>query len=526
MTNPILLLLLYFINLISCQDYFQFDDIRETSITVNTTNETSIRVQHFTPRDQSSEGLQEFTPIRDTIVQSETKYYSFSVNTQSGLGEFYELLIFLSGNICTQPRNMHPNDTSLAVYYSFNASMFTNNEIGQMQLFQDGFFQALTQLPVAEDSDGPDILYIAVRAPENTNRTSLWTYQIGVSQNDLVFQWDDRSWGALVDADDNSALITTGNISSLVGANALDVNISESQFSLYLFSDEYKDYFNGLNNSWCAIRNGPVLIHPEDIETSITNRHGTLQQQFLVTGLNASTTYIAYIIMDFEGVEFGGAVYRPFQFETMSGDACELIYDLEFCDQVAYSVPALGDRLNDLDDNKNYTKKLYDDYARSLYVNFSKSLQQVACDTSPDAVFSNLRTCDDCADSYKNWLCAVTIPRCSSRNQTGYILRNATNQRNDFLADTINPISEYYEVLPCVNVCYAIVRDCPADFGFMCPTKNDSIKLSYYWDAGDPDDQWPSCNYVGHFSAYANRGFKAVINWSLLFVFLFIQMVL
>lgn len=230
--------------------------------------------------------------------------------------------------------------------------------------------------------------------------------------------------------------------------------------------------------------------------------------------------------MDVEGIEFGGAVYHPFEFETMTNDACELIYNLDFCDQVAYSVPALGGQLESSDDNKNLTKQLYDNYARSLYVNFSKSLQQIACDTSSDSIFSNLRTCEDCAESYKNWLCAVTIPRCSTRNQTGYILRNSTNQRNDFLAEIINPIEDYYEVLPCVNVCQAIVRDCPADFGFMCPTKNDTIKLSYYWDSGDSEDQWPSCNYVGHFIALTSNGFRMVCNWSLLFIFLIIQIIL
>ena len=85
--------------------------------------------------------------------------------------------------------------------------MFTNNEIGQMQLFKDGFFQGLADLPLTEitttnndttTTTVPEkILYIAVRAPENTNRTAQWTYQIGVSQHDLVFQWDDRSWGQL-----------------------------------------------------------------------------------------------------------------------------------------------------------------------------------------------------------------------------------------------------------------------------------------------------------------------------------------
>ena len=29
-----------------------------------------------------------------------------------------------------------------------------------------------------------------------------------------------------------------------------------------------------MNNSWCAVRNGPVLVNPTDIETSFTDRHG------------------------------------------------------------------------------------------------------------------------------------------------------------------------------------------------------------------------------------------------------------
>ena len=90
----IILFLLFIVKLISCQDYFQFDDINQNTLSTNLTNDSSIIIEHFTPRGQSSEGLQEFTPIRDTIIQSETKYYSFSVNTQSGLGDFYELLIF------------------------------------------------------------------------------------------------------------------------------------------------------------------------------------------------------------------------------------------------------------------------------------------------------------------------------------------------------------------------------------------------------------------------------------------------
>ena len=63
---------------------------------------------------------------------------------------------------------------------------------------------------------------------------------------------DDRSWGSIVDVDDNSALIVTGNLTKLSPGNYLDLNATNSQFSLYLYSYDNKDYFQGMNNSWCV----------------------------------------------------------------------------------------------------------------------------------------------------------------------------------------------------------------------------------------------------------------------------------
>ncbi|KAI5964127.1 MID1 [Candida pseudojiufengensis] len=517
-------------------EQFQFNYFSQDEINLQQQNLTK-DIKHFNQikRKTNSEGLQEFTPIIDTILQSEIKYYSFSVNTSSGLGEFYELLIFLSGNICTQPDNIPFNQTSLAVYYSFNSTMFTNNEVGQMKLFQYGYFQALADLPISATSttssiptpgvipnpaDDEKILYIAVRAPQNINITASWTYQIGVSQNDLVFQWDDRSFGSIVDADDNSALIVTNNLTAYAD-DWEKFNASDSRYFLYIYSYENKDYFEKMNNSWCAVRSGPAIRGPHNIESSFTTRNGGIQQQFMVKDLNESTKYIAYVVADFGGTNFGGALYHPFEFETMSGSSCELIYDLEFCDRVAYSVPALGDP--QYNDDKNATKHIYDDHAKLLYENFSKAIQQIACDTVPEAIYSNLRTCEDCAESYKDWLCAVSIPRCVTQNSSSYMPRNSTSQRNSFMIDVISPQEDYYEILPCVNVCQAIVRNCPADFGFMCPTRNESIALSYYWDL-NTSDQWPSCNYVGKMAKPSSWAYKLVANnWLLLIVVIFIQ---
>lgn len=434
-----------------------------------------------------SKGLQEFTPIANTISEGQTQYYSFSVNTSTGLGEYYEFLIFIAGNICLQPDNLKIGDPSLTVYYSFNALMTTDLLNLQMVHFKNGYFQALADAPISEDKSMDSILYIAVRSPENTNKTALWLYEIGVSQNDLVFQWDDRTWSLLVDADSLLALIVTGNLLSK-SENTLHFNASHSQYLLFIYSEDYRHYFDQLNSSWCAVRNGPALLSTTDFVSSYTQRTGALQQQFFVDRLNKSTTYLAYLVANFRGTNFGGAVYQPLEFKTMDTDACQLVYDLDFCDQVAYAVPASS--------SLDYQGlcSVYDNRSQALYENFTKALDQIACDTTSDAVFLPVRSCPDCAQLYKDWLCSVTIPRCSTSNNTGLMPRDVGESRNDFINSEVVPPLAYFEVLPCVNVCQAMVRDCPADFGFLCPTGNASISQSYFWDLGA---DYASCNFVG-----------------------------
>lgn len=60
-----------------------------------------------------------------------------------------------------------------------------------------------------------------------------------------------------------------------------------------------------------------------------------------------------------------------------------------------------------------------------------------------------------------------------------------------------------------------MVRDCPADFGFQCPKKNnDTISLSYYWDEGG---KYGTCNYVGNTLSDTSNAIKNfVMNWFLL----------
>lgn len=479
--------------------------------------EPDIEILHNDPRDKStaSDYLHEFKPITNTIEQSGLQYYSFSVNASTGLGEAYQYLVFITGNICYEDSNIAASaNQSLTVYYSFNSLMLTNLEVAYMSHFENGYFQGLTD--VALLATGTAVLYIAVRAPQSTNTSATWTYMLGVSQNDLVFQYDNRAFVEVVDTDHESALIVTGNLTAPAGtSDPGSYNATMSIYQLYVYAYEDRDIFADTNCSWCAIRNGPALFTSANFLTSYTTRGGGFHQQFLVTGLNASTKYVGYLVSGFGGVrsgsQYGGAVYLQFEFDTMSTDACALVYDLGFCDQVAYSVPALS-----LEQyaTKESLKELYDNQALALYGNFSKAIDQIACNTTNDAIFSPIRTCEDCKQLYKDWLCSVTIPRCSSRNITGYLYREANKSRNAFIDEEVVPPLDYFEVLPCVNVCQAAVRDCPAAFGFVCPQKNDFIKLSYYWDTGS---KYKSCNFVGNFEVVQSSGvILLVMTWMVL----------
>lgn len=164
----------------------------------------------------------------------------------------------------------------------------------------------------------------------------------------------------------------------------------------------------------------------------------------------------------------------------------------------------------------------YDHNAESLYQNFSVSLQQVACNTTVSAQYSLARNCTDCSRDYKNWLCAVTIPRCddiysitpelmprglgqATLNGTQIDLAPLNIQQNDtqlpwFKESRLPQIDidirpgPYKELLPCMDLCYDIVRSCPAVMGFACPRQVPLWNKSYaIFDSNLPG----SCNYVG-----------------------------
>jgi len=151
----------------------------------------------------------------------------------------------------------------------------------------------------------------------------------------------------------------------------------------------------------------------------------------------------------------------------------------------------------------------YDNFTSSAFDNFNKSLEQIPCNTTSVARWSLAANCSTCADSYRKWLCAVTIPRCADYSSTDtYLQPRAVNQafingsspstefgdltfstpnksvmyltesRNPRIDSMIGP-GPYKEILPCIGLCYGIVQNCPASLGFGCPLTGKGQEHSY-----------------------------------------------
>lgn len=103
-------------------------------------------------------------------------------------------------------------------------------------------------------------------------------------------------------------------------------------------------------------------------------------------------------------------------------------------------------------------------------------------------------------NAYRDWVCAVSIPRCSTLSYEYFTYRDKTQNRNDYLNKYIKPLDDYYEILPCIDMCYTLVRNCPSDFGFACPNDKSTKDLLYESYNFYMDVDYATCNYIGNSS--------------------------
>jgi len=373
-----------------------------------------------------------------------------------------------------------------------------------------------------------------------------WNYELALSTDEPYHGFSENQFLYLVDTDDSTALLVTGNMtdrSSRSGGadeTAADLaNPSYHPYTMYAENRAITSRFVGLEKSYCAVRQ-LARIRPASSAVSRTTRGlGNFpKQQFHLRELNRSSEYTGYLARprNKTSSDTSGILWRPVSLQTKSDGNCEIIYDLPFCSEVAYAVPSNPTIFGNLD-----LKNFYDDLAAKWWKNFTYSLQQVQCNASSAAAYSLVRNCDDCSAAYKNWLCAVTIPRCMDRSSglsylaerssnklfwnntssawqkhpfmpklaqgemdewtsTGGWLKNGNQttsrvpSRNTKIDEIVKP-GAYKEVRPCKDLCWTLVQSCPSQLGFTCPRDFTWGKEMSYGERDGGGDV--TCSYLG-----------------------------
>ncbi|KAL8902923.1 MAG: hypothetical protein Q9171_007564, partial [Xanthocarpia ochracea] len=325
--------------------------------------------------------------------------------------------VWLSISVCDQPTSATAGAAGAPPQLEVYVSRSSNNQRPDRgrrdhDVDVEGGYGNFTMSSVSED------IWVGVRAPELPDGfDGIYNYELAASIDApyvTYFNGDPNlnethitAW----DTDSNSSILWTGDIT-----NSLSNTTTFSQwmernppFSVYVHDEEDRA-FQSMMRSVCGLRNHAKV---KKSDNSMIKIGGQPKQLFYVNGLNMSTTY--YAIMTLESgsgnatAGRGGTVWKATKFKTKSDNNCQIIYNLPFCTDVTYAVPSNPVKIP----NTTELGLLYDTHAENAYQNFSKSLQQIPCETNDSTTkYSLVRDCQDCDNAYKAWLCAVTIPRC------------------------------------------------------------------------------------------------------------------
>ncbi|KAK2602167.1 hypothetical protein N8I77_008721 [Diaporthe amygdali] len=453
--------------------------------------------------------------------------------------------VYISANTCLQPQgnsttSSEPPQLTLYVSNSTdNTSPGPSADASKQQAitFKEG--------AVMFNMTASDDLYMGVSASNvSADYSGIYNFQIAASVDMWYHSYNESDDDELfwVDSDTTSVLLMTQNLTTARNRDQEDQIMNSRPYVMFAQNDAVPS-INGMRYSYCgldnyaqiaAVRNGQDTTQ---VTTGITRRGagGHPKQQFYFSGLNASSRYQGILARNANATTDvnvpggGGHVLRATTFETKStGGNCALVFNLTFCDQVAYAVPSN----NVTFPNTTVLGEFYDKSAQGFWDGFNKSLQQIPCEAPDAQQYSLVRNCSTCATAYKNWLCSVTIPRCEDFSATdAWLQPRAINEtfpdgtrpapdllapyagsqesqlsfqrsRNPIIDETIKP-GPYKEVLPCEELCYELVQSCPAKLGFACPRPwMTGFNTSYGVRSAINEQGNITCNYPGSFHFY------------------------
>ena len=456
--------------------------------------------------------------------------------------------IYFSANTCIQPTW---NGTGTQPGPPPQLTLYVSNIPGHQNIGPNGNPDQQKVLPFelgfvnVSIPDASGSWYVAVSAPSlPPNYVGFWNYEIAASIDGFYHAADpSERLLFLVDTDLDSALLVTDNLTQADAASPVYQKWVNLTAPFIVFANNANiSSVDGLQNSFCGLQTvtqdyDQIQASQSDLEGDATHvQMGMItrglgnkpKQQFYITNLNSSSSYQAFLAMNGNStaagdgvVGGGGKVWAPVPLQTKQDGNCQLLFNLSFCDEVAYAAPSNPNTMPAFENLQQF----YDNYTYTWWQAFNYSLAQIPCNTSASSQYSLATNCTKCAASYKEWLCAVSIPRCEDfsnpapylqiRNvgqpfynndsmlDTDFLLSNfqpmhnaptvqgsnafeqtfnwtfATNRSRNPQIDTVIRPGPYKEVLPCEDLCYSLMQDCHAGLGFNCPYRGRGLEVGY-----------------------------------------------
>lgn len=491
--------------------------------------------------------ITQYHPIRYVIKAGE--YHVYELNVSSSINSSQTLInYYATGNLCNMP-SWDSDGQAMRIQLATNITDLTTNSssynaTSYYNYFERGFSN-ITFANMTVSSNANSTAYVVIMAPTiaeiniqnsdtSVNANDTWTYEIGMSTISPVHEYFLSPNFYLVDTDFEHALFISGNMTEPFRNGFADTNYSSdlfytnssSYYQIEIFASNSSTSTQALNLDWsyCALQtSNDKLLNTDNSLVSITTRGADdlPKIQYFFSGLNKSSSYVAYLTETVNHTEaneksseiYGGKAFSGVNFTTKSETNCQIIFNLDLCSDVAFAVPGNASAFSAIE-----LGAAYDSYARGLYDSFNTSMQVIQCGDQVDDAdrYSILRTCADCRESYRQWLCATTIPRCqdASVNRTYLYLREPNTSRTDFINEVIQP-GPYNEVLPCIDLCHGIMQDCPSSFSFQCPMQNlPGFTGAYYSKEGTNEI---TCNYPGVVYTTSNSNklrFQNIVLWA------------
>jgi calcium channel MID1 len=179
-------------------------------------------------------------------------------------------------------------------------------------------------------------VYIGVAAPSTTTFTEgNYTVEIAASIDAPFHSYIANSSNLyLIDSDMTSALLVTKNLGNSTNGTLFDewMNL-KPPFSIFAVNTN-RTFIAGVQNSYCGLKTYADIAgvqggaHSDEVQTSISNSTGSPypKQQFLMQGLNGSSSYNGILAMTGNStssgagvVGGGGRVWQSTKFQTQAG---------------------------------------------------------------------------------------------------------------------------------------------------------------------------------------------------------------